>query len=242
MAIAAALHAAPEIIESQADKIVTQAGEVIGEGLRAERGTVYGIATFTHVTTVLISVSALAALVPMGLTLGGSLGASVAGGATWIGYKALENTTRYKAVRNALGAWWDRLHELEEEALRQRLTKLTPFRQFVIRNEQPLRRMASNTRQMRWMLSYIDFIAPQPETNTIASPLGDLAVDGRSRAPVDASAIDMTMSFDESDPECVAEVSVFVVGQGETVERWLATSIRGRVEIQSKAASLLKKL
>jgi hypothetical protein len=46
-AIAAALHTAPEIIEPQADKIVTQAGEVIGEGYRVERGTVYGIATFT---------------------------------------------------------------------------------------------------------------------------------------------------------------------------------------------------
>jgi hypothetical protein len=233
-AIAAALHTDPEIIEPEADKIVTQAGEVIGEGPRAERGTVYGIATFKHVTTVLISAAALAAFVPMGLTLGGPVGASVAAGAAWIGYKALENSTRYKAVRTALGPWWDRLHELEEGAVRQRLTKLVPFRQFVIRNEQPLRRMASNTRQMRWMLPYIDFIVPQQQTNTIAPLYGGLGVDGSSTGRGDAHAVDMTLSFDASDPECVAEAPVYVFGQGGTIEnRWFATSIRGRVQIKS---------
>jgi hypothetical protein len=235
-AIAAALHIAPEVIEPQADKVVTQAAEVIGEGLRAERGTVYGIATFKHATTVLISAAALAAFVPTGLILGGALGASVAGGAAWIGYKALENTTRYKAVRNALGGWLDKLHELEEGAVRQQLTKLAPFRQFVIRNEQLLRHLASNTPQMRWMLSYIDFVVPQQETNTTAAPSGDFVVDDRSSVPVDAHTVDITLSIDEGDPECVAEVPVHVFGQAGTIEGcWLGTSIRGRVQVKSGA-------
>jgi hypothetical protein len=44
----------------------------------------------------------------------------------------------------------------------------------------------------------------------------------------------MAVSFDESDPECVAEVPVYVFGQSGTIEnRWLATSIRGRVQVKS---------
>ena len=229
--IAGELHRTAEIIEPQADDIVARAAEVIGEGLHAERGTVFGIATFKHVTTVLVSAGTLAALVPIGLAVGGVVGASVAGGAAWIGYKGLENSSRYKAARTALGAWWDRLHELEEGAARQRLIQLTPFRQFIIRNEQPLRRIATNTRQMRWMLPYIDFIVPRNEAGTTAPLSGVLGADDRSRGELDERAGDMELSFDPNDPECVAQVPVYVFGQTGTAERsWLATSIRGRVE------------
>jgi hypothetical protein len=159
--IAAELHRAAEVIEPQADKIVTEAAEVIGEGPRSERGTVYGIATFTHLTIVLISAATLTALVPIGVALGGTVGGVAGGGAAWIGFKGLEKSNSYKVVTTALGALFNRLHELDEGAARQRLAQLAPFRQFVIRNEQPLRRIATNTRRMRWMLSYIDFIVPQ---------------------------------------------------------------------------------
>jgi hypothetical protein len=39
-----------------------------------------------------------------------------------------------------------------------RLRLLTPFRDFVTANEEPLRRIAAYSTQLRWMLWYIDFI------------------------------------------------------------------------------------
>ena len=39
-----------------------------------------------------------------------------------------------------------------------RLRLLTPFRDFITRNEEPLRHIAENSTQLRWMLSYIDFV------------------------------------------------------------------------------------
>jgi hypothetical protein len=52
-----------------------------------------------------------------------------------------------------------------------RLQALAPFRNFVIRNEEPLRRIADNTSAMRWMLAYINFIVrhSQPETDRFLS-------------------------------------------------------------------------
>lgn len=158
VAIAAELRGAAEVIEPQADQVVTEAAEVIGEGVRSERGTIYGLATFTHVTIVLISAATLTALVPIGVALGGTVGGMAGGSAAWMGFKGLEKSNSYKVVTAALGAWFNRLHELQEGAARQRLAQLAPFRQFVISNQQPLRRIATNTRRMRWMLSYIDFI------------------------------------------------------------------------------------
>jgi hypothetical protein len=38
------------------------------------------------------------------------------------------------------------------------LRLLVPFRDFVIRNERPLRQIAENSTQLRWALRYIDFI------------------------------------------------------------------------------------
>jgi hypothetical protein len=39
-----------------------------------------------------------------------------------------------------------------------RLWLLTPFRNFVTANEEPLRRIVAYSKQLRWMLWYIDFI------------------------------------------------------------------------------------
>jgi hypothetical protein len=35
---------------------------------------------------------------------------------------------------------------------------LAPFRSFVIANEEPLRKIAQATRELTWMLRYIDFV------------------------------------------------------------------------------------
>ena len=216
MTIAAELHRSAEMIEPEAHKIVSEAVEIIGEGRHAERGTVFGIVTIKHVTIVLVSAGTLAAFVPVGLALGGPIGAVVGGGAAWVGYKGLEKSNSYKAATTALGAWFNRLHELEQGAALQRLALLAPFRQFVVKNEQPLRRIATNTR-MRWMLPYIDFIAPKEGASILASPFSDA----------------VELSFDPADPHCVEQVPVYLYGQTEPA--WMATSIRARVSVKAGA-------
>jgi peptidoglycan hydrolase-like protein with peptidoglycan-binding domain len=192
--LAAELHRTAEMIEPPADKIVTEAAEVIGEGIRAERGTVFGIATFKHVTTVLVSAATAAA---MGAAVGGELGAAfgttigtaVGTGTTWLALEALKTSAAFRAATAVLGEDFDRLREFEGAKLHQRLIQLAPFRQFVVKNEQSLRRIATNTRQMRWMLPYIDFIVPEIATQTNApasrDPGSEDASKGRSDGQVE---------------------------------------------------------
>jgi hypothetical protein len=207
LAIAAELHRAAEVIEPPADRIVTEAAEVIGEGTRAERGTVFAAVTFKHVTIVLVSAATLAAIGgavggAVGTALGAGTGTALGVGTTWLGLEGLKQSAAFKAVAAALGKGFDRLHEVDPAKFRELLSQLAPFRRFVTDNQEPLRRIATNTRQMRWMLPYIDFIAPQ----------------------LDRRVVDMELSFDPNDPECLARVRVFVSGRS-----WLATSVRVRV-------------
>jgi len=225
-AIAAGLHSAAEVIEPEADKIVTDAVEVIGEGRHPERGFAFGIATFTHVTIVLVSA---ATVVAIGAAIGGPMGAAAGSGATWFGLKGLEKSRIFTAATAAIGQNFDRLHELDGARLRQLLIQLVPFRRFVTDNQEPLRRIATNTRQMRWMLPYIDFIARQTETKPVAPPSGDLGADDRPRVQQPhGHDIEMKLSFDANDPECVKQVPVYVLGRS-----WLATSVRVRVQVNS---------
>ena len=48
--------------------------------------------------------------------------------------------------------------DLSEAQILRRLIALAPFRRFVRANEEPLRRIAQNSTQLRWALRYIDFI------------------------------------------------------------------------------------
>ena len=48
--------------------------------------------------------------------------------------------------------------ELVKAQAEARLRLLVPFRDFVARNEQPLRQIAENSTQLRWALRYIDLI------------------------------------------------------------------------------------
>jgi hypothetical protein len=50
------------------------------------------------------------------------------------------------------------MSRVESEAASVRLRLLTPFRDFVIANEAPLRRIAAYSPSLRWMLWYIDFV------------------------------------------------------------------------------------
>jgi hypothetical protein len=157
-AVATALKNSPDLIEPHAAALAEEAAEMIGEGPHPERGTVFGLATARNVTTVLVSAGTLAALIPAAGAMAGFIGAAAAAGVAWVGYEGLKKSRRFHSATSALGARFDQLHDIGEAQVLQRLIALAPFRQFVVANEEPLRRIAENTLQMRWMLSYIDYI------------------------------------------------------------------------------------
>ena len=157
-AIAEQLKSSPEIVEPSAADLGQKAAESIGEGDHPERGTAFGLATVKNVTTVLVSAGTLAAVIPAGAAAAGLLGGAAAAGVAWVGYEALKKSQRFTAATSALGGGFDRLHDLSEAQILRRLIALAPFRRFVRANEEPLRRIAQNSTQLRWALRYIDFI------------------------------------------------------------------------------------
>lgn len=156
--IAANLRNSPEIIEAPAARLGEEAAAAIGEGPHPERGTVFGLATLKHAATIFIPAAALAGFVPVGAAAAGLLGAAVGGGFAWAGYESLKKSRMFSTATVALGPVWDQLLGSGEAQAVRALTRLAPFRNFVAQNEEPLRRIAENSTQLRWMLSYIDFV------------------------------------------------------------------------------------
>lgn len=136
LAVAAALNDDKEIIEPSAAQIVMEAVETIGEGPHPERGSVIGGAAIRNVTIWAVGIGAIAAIAGVGF---------VQAGAAVIAIEGLKKSKRFSALTDALGARIDGV-----------LRTGTAFQNFVIRNEQPLRQMASNSAGMRWMLPCID--------------------------------------------------------------------------------------
>jgi hypothetical protein len=156
--IAANLKNSPEIIEAPAASLGEEAAAAIGEGPHPERGTVFGLATLKHAATIFIPAAALAAFVPVGAAAAGLLGAAIGGGVAWAGYETFKQSKMYSTATAALGPVWDQLLQGGEARAVRVLVRLAPFRNFVAQNEEPLRRIAENTTQLRWALRYIDFI------------------------------------------------------------------------------------
>jgi hypothetical protein len=102
--------------------------------------------------------AALAGFVPVGAAAGGLLGAALGGGVAWAGYESLKKSKTFSTATAALGPVWDQLLRSGETQAVCVLVRLAPFRNFVAQNEESLRRMAENSTQLRWMLSYIDFV------------------------------------------------------------------------------------
>jgi hypothetical protein len=160
------LAKAPEIIDRPAAAIVYEAVGVIAEGAHPERGTAYGHATFKHAATILVPAATLAAFSAGGAlvgdvaagTIGSAIGGFVGGAATGAGSLIVAERERVKAAARALGSDFERALGLGRTATVARLRRLAPFRHFVMENEEPLRRIAENSTQMRWMRWYIDFI------------------------------------------------------------------------------------
>lgn len=136
MAVATALKEDKEIIESPAAELVMEAVETIGEGPHPERGSVVGGAAIRNVMICAIGIAAIAAIAGIGF---------VQAGAVVIAIEGLKKSKRFSALTDALGARIDGV-----------LRTGAAFQNFVIRNEQPLRQMASNSAGMRWMLPCID--------------------------------------------------------------------------------------
>src|SRR6266851_5223497 len=156
--IAANLKTSPEIIEAPAASLGEEAAAAIGEGPHPERGTVFGLATLKHAATIFIPAAALAGFVPAGAAAAGLLGAAVGGGIAWAGYESLKESKMFSTATTALGPVWDQLLGSGEAQAVRVLIRLAPFRDFVTANQEPLRRIAENSTQLRWMLSYIDFV------------------------------------------------------------------------------------
>ena len=179
--LALELLQSPDLIEPEVAGTVVQAIQAIGEGRFPERGAVFGFATIKNVVIVVLSGAALAAFLPAGVALAGTLGGLATAGPAWVGYESLKKSKIFAAATTALAEKFDQLIGGGEAKLAQRLTSLAPFKPFVGANEDALRRIATNTRQFRWILPYIDFVVRRNETKTVAPPSRDLRTDDRSR-------------------------------------------------------------
>jgi hypothetical protein len=166
--LASALAKSSDVIDPQVADIVTHSVQTIGEGRFPERGNIFGIAAVRNVAIVLVSGSVLAMALPAGVAMGGTVGGIAAAGLMWTGYESLKKSKVFSAATAALGEKFDQLVEGGEAALAQRLASLVPFRRFVNANEDALRRIATNTRQLGWLASYVDFVV-QSETKDVRS-------------------------------------------------------------------------
>lgn len=156
--IATELRNNPAIIGEEAAKVVLDAGRSVGEGRYPERGSVFGITTVKHVSTVVVSAAVLASMIPAGALYLGAPGGFAAAGAAWVGFEALKKTKIYASAVSALGSGFDSVNELDMGEAIKKLYKLESFRLFVKRNEAVLRRMALRTRPLEWMTPYLDSI------------------------------------------------------------------------------------
>jgi hypothetical protein len=160
--LACALKRDVDVIEPPAADLVGNATETMGEGPHPERGTVFGLAALKNVAVVLVSA---ATVISAAMTATGLMGPAAGAGATWIALEGLKKSKAFLSAVVSLGGEYDRLlrliegqAELAQTQIVARVNALAPFHQFIITNEEPLRRIAFNTTQLRWMLPYIDFI------------------------------------------------------------------------------------
>ena len=140
-AVATELKNATEIIEPRAAKVVEDAAEIIGKGPHPERGTVFGISTMRNVAVGIVGVAAVSATFGIGI---------IHAGAALIAIEALKKSEKFSAVTSMLGENIDRVFRIG-----------AAYRSFVVANQEPLRRIAANTTQLRWMLPHIDRIVEE---------------------------------------------------------------------------------
>jgi hypothetical protein len=143
LAVARELKNAMEIIERPAANLVAEAAEIIGRGPHPERGTVFGIGAIRNVAIGLVGAAAVTAAFGVGF---------IQAGAALVAIEALKKSQKFSALTAMLGQNIDRVFRIG-----------AAYRGFVIANQEPLRRIAANNTQLRWMLPHIDRIV---ETGT----------------------------------------------------------------------------
>jgi hypothetical protein len=160
--IAQSLKNSPDIIEPPVAERAKEAAETVGEGTHPERGAAYWLATIKNIGTIAVPAAVLGAWTSW---VGG------AGEDTIIlsGAVLLHHNERLRDAAKAIGDDYHRLVDVALETARDqtnlskaqaiaRLRLLTPFRDFISANEEPLRRIAAYSTNLRWMIRYIDFI------------------------------------------------------------------------------------
>ena len=76
-----------------------------------------------------------------------------------IGAEGLKRSATFVSIATQIGAKIDLMTGPELLAwTERRIQAAAPFRAFVLANEEPLRRIAETTQQLKWLPAYIDLI------------------------------------------------------------------------------------
>jgi hypothetical protein len=158
--VAEQLRTHPEVITPRAAASIAGAAGSVGEGVHPERGSVYGLATMKNVSIVLIGGAAAATPAVIGALLGVPLIGSIVGAPlSLVVVEAVKKSPAFASLVTQLGAKLDAMTDADLQGwFEDRSRRLAPFRSFVIANEEPLRKIAASTNELRWMLRYIDFV------------------------------------------------------------------------------------
>jgi hypothetical protein len=189
--LAQRLRQKPNLIEAKAANTVAEAADLIGNGPHTERGTIFGLVTIQHAATILVPAGVLAAFGALIGSSGGPIGTVIGGAIGGAGSFVLRESERVCNAARALGSGYDRLvedtigqAELVKAQAIGHLRALTPFRDFIRENEEPLRRIANSSRRLRWTLGYIDFVIHpykdkgDEQQHDVDPNYGDKAVNG----------------------------------------------------------------
>jgi hypothetical protein len=158
--IAERLRSDHQVITLPAAECVTDAVKAIGGGSHPERGSIYGLATLKNVSIILIGGAAVATPALVGALLGSVVLGAIAGAPfSLLVVEAVKKNSAFNALASQLGANLDKMPDDELLGwLEQRARAWAPLKKFVIINEEPLRKIAELTGELKWMLRYIDFI------------------------------------------------------------------------------------
>jgi hypothetical protein len=157
--VAQQLTAHPEVITPRAAASVERAAGSVGEGDYPERGSVYALATMRNVSIVLIAGAAIVTPTLVGVLLGATIGAVVGAPFSFLVVEAVKKSSNFTALATQLGAHLDAMTDADLRGwVQEQNRRLAPFRSFVISNEEPLRKIAGSTSELKWMLRYIDFV------------------------------------------------------------------------------------
>jgi hypothetical protein len=158
--VAEQLRSHREVASPQAAGIVVDAVGAIGEGKHPERGSVYALATVKNITIVLIGGAAIATPTLIGALLGSPMVGTLVGAPfSILVSEVVKKSPAFSVLVTQLGAHLEAMTDADLQGwLDERSRRLAPFRSFVISNEEPLRKIAASTSELKWMLRYIDFI------------------------------------------------------------------------------------